>query len=208
VLRNIIYFIISLVIFFFATIAYGIILNKSELTLDESMVKEEILEFGEVSILIDRSNYRLHLFSDSLLVKSYKVVFGKNNRSVDNSLNNLTTPIGEYVICDKKALDKYHKMLKINFPNNNDLAGMLKSKEISQPQYDALLESKNQFGCVSQDLLPNGEIGIIGTGEFNYIFKNLPFAFNWTNGSIAISNENIDELFTVVDVGTKVTIKF
>ena len=207
-LRNIIYFIISIVLFFFATIAYGVILNKSELSLDQAMAEKGILDIGEVSIIVDRSNYRLHLYSDSLLVKSYKVVFGRNNRNNDKSLDDSNTPSGKYIVCDKKVQTKYHKMLKINYPNDNDLARMLKADEITQNQYQSFLQNRNNFGCVIEDLLPNGEIGIIGTGEYNYIFKNLPFAFNWTNGSVAISNENVDELFSVVNVGTKVMIKF
>ena len=52
-----------------------------------------------------------------------------------------------------------------------------------------------------------GEIGIHGIGRLNYIFKNLPFVYNWTNGSIAMSDEDIDELYSVVKLGTKVVIK-
>ena len=40
-----------------------------------------------------------------------------------------------------------------------------------------------------------------------YIFKNLPFVFNWTNGSIAMSDENIDEIHSVIREGTEVVIK-
>jgi len=51
-----------------------------------------------------------------------------------------------------------------------------------------------------------GDIGIHGIGQLNSIFKNLPFVFNWTEGSIAVSNEEIDELFNVTPKGTTVTI--
>ncbi len=207
-LRNTIYFIISLVLFFFATIAYGVFLNKSEITLDEAMAQKNILELGEVSIVVDRSNYRLHLYSDSILVKSYKVVFGKNSRSTNKSLSDYNTPIGKYVICEKKVLTQFHKMLRINYPNENDLAMLLKKEEISKVQYQKFIETKNIFGCADEELLPGGAIGIVGTGEYNLIFKNLPFAFNWTNGSVAVSNENVDELYSVTKIGTKVTIKF
>jgi len=52
-----------------------------------------------------------------------------------------------------------------------------------------------------------GDIGIHGIGRLNFFFKNLPFVFNWTDGSIALSNENIDELISVVKVGTKIVIR-
>jgi hypothetical protein len=52
-----------------------------------------------------------------------------------------------------------------------------------------------------------GNLGLHGIGKFNFIIKNLPFVFNWTNGSIALSDEDIDEIFSIVKVGTKVVIK-
>ncbi len=44
-------------------------------------------------------------------------------------------------------------------------------------------------------------IGIHGIGRLNFIFKNLPFIYNWTDGSIAVSNENIDEIYSVAKKG-------
>lgn len=52
-----------------------------------------------------------------------------------------------------------------------------------------------------------GNIGIHGIGRLNPIFKNLPFVYNWTDGSIAISNESLDELLSVINTGTQVVIK-
>ena len=52
-----------------------------------------------------------------------------------------------------------------------------------------------------------GNVGIHGLGRLNLFFENLPFVYNWTDGSIAISNENLDEILTVVRKGTKVVIK-
>jgi hypothetical protein len=61
--------------------------------------------------------------------------------------------------------------------------------------------------CPEPDTDLGGNIGIQGIGEYNAIFKNLPFVFNWTDGSIAVSNEDIDEIYSVVKRGTKVVIK-
>lgn len=46
-----------------------------------------------------------------------------------------------------------------------------------------------------------------GIGRLNPIFKNLPFVYNWTDGSIALSNEDLDEILTVTKQGTQVVIK-
>ena len=52
-----------------------------------------------------------------------------------------------------------------------------------------------------------GNVGIQGIGRLNFLFKYLPFNYNWTDGSVAISNENMDELYSVVKKGTRVVIK-
>jgi len=36
----------------------------------------------------------------------------------------------------------------------------------------------------------------------------LPFPFNWTNGSIAITNEDIDEISKFIKIGSPVKIVF
>jgi len=52
-----------------------------------------------------------------------------------------------------------------------------------------------------------GNICIHGIGRLNSIFKNLPFVYNWTDGSIALSNESLDEILSVIKTGTQVVIK-
>ena len=56
-------------------------------------------------------------------------------------------------------------------------------------------------------LVLGGNIGIHGIGRLNSIFKNLPFVYNWTDGSIALSNEDLDEILTVINTGTNIVIK-
>ena len=75
-------------------------------------------------------------------------------------------------------------------------------KEIDQLKFDFYYS-----GCTSDKTILGGNIGIHGIGRYDYFFKNLPFVYNWTDGSIAVSNEDIDELYTAVKKGTEVVIK-
>ena len=78
---------------------------------------------------------------------------------------------------------------------------------ISQKEFNDIKFQYYYEGCTRFNKILGGNIGIHGIGELNYVFKNLPFVFNWTNGSIAMSNENIDELYSVIKIGTEVDIK-
>ena len=204
--RNVAYFSGSVFVFFAGMIIYGIILNLREITLNEAMISKELSKLGEITIIIDRSNYQLDLYSDTVLVKRYKVVFGKNRSNLKTSAFDYATPIGNYNICIIDTNTQYHKFLKLNYPNRRDAAEALKNHYINKSEHDKIIQSYSNNNCSQNETPLGANIGIHGTGEYDFIFKNLPFIFNWTNGSIAVSNENIDELFSVVKIGTKVKI--
>lgn len=193
--------------FFSGIVAYGIILNLREKPLEEILIEKKLSGLKNVTISVDRKNYKLNLLSDSTLVKSYNVVFGRNNNSNKISKNDNVTPIGNYLICRIDSNNIYYKKLFLDFPNLKDASEALKENIISQNDFKNIAKKLNETGCSYSETILGADIGIQGTGEYNIIFKNLPFVFNWTNGSIALSNENIDELLSVVNVGTKVTIK-
>ncbi len=204
-LKNVLYFIASIVVFFAGMILYGLILNLSEPSLPEAMVSKGLRYLVNVKLQIDRKNYRLDLYSDTILVKSYKAVFGKSSFSPKEFLNDYCTPVGKYLICDIDTSSKYYKFFRINYPNKNDLLAALKSNQITKQDYDKIYDELDQGNCPTlKD--ETFIIGIHGIGRLNAIFKNLPFVYNWTNGSIAVSNEDIDEIYSAIKKGTEVVI--
>lgn len=204
-LRNLIYFSISIVLFFGGMIVYGIVLNLREDTLVEAMTEKGLTTLTNVHLVVSRETYKMQLYSDSILVKSYKVVFGQGNGKVKTSRNDNITPRGTYKICKIDTSSIFHKKLFLDYPNKKDAAEALKNEIITLDEYKLLTTSISD--CPPSQTKLGANIGIHGIGEYDFIFKNLPFAFNWTNGSIAVSNENIDELYSVVNLNTKVVIK-
>ncbi|MFH1198276.1 MAG: L,D-transpeptidase [bacterium] len=204
-LKNILYFSASIVLFFIGVILYGVILNLREDTLAEAMNEKGIKNLGKVFLVVDRHNYKMDLYSDTVLVKSYKAVFGSDNSTYKMSKEDLVTPLGKYFICGIDNKSRYHKYFKINYPSKRDAAEALKNGYISKEDFRKIMTAPDNE-CPPDDTPLGADIGIHGIGKYNFIFKNLPFVFNWTNGSIAVSNENIDELFSVAGIGTQVEI--
>ncbi len=205
-LRNIIYISGSILVFFAGLLAYGMLLNINEQSLNEVMQKRNITELKNVSIIISKSKFKLMLYSDTVFVKSYRAVFGKNLKSEKVRKNDFVTPTGEYSICNMDSSDKYFMFFKLNYPNEKDITEAYRNKIIEKKTFVKLMENLKEDNCNYIDSEITEEIGIHGVGKFNIIFKNLPFAFNWTNGSIAISNEGMEELSKVIKIGTKVSI--
>jgi murein L,D-transpeptidase YafK len=208
VIKNILYISGSMILFFAGLILYGVILNLREVTLQEALQQKGISKLNDVHLVVDRKNYRIELYSEKILIKTYKAAFGKNSSTLKTSANDNVTPIGDYKICAIDTVSKYHKFLHINYPNEHDAAEAFKQNYILSDELNVILLSAKRNECPPKETKLGSDLGIHGIGKYNAVFKNLPFSFNWTNGSIAISNENIDELYSVVKIGTPVKITY
>jgi murein L,D-transpeptidase YafK len=206
-LRNVIYLTLAIILFFSGVLVYGIILNLRNVPLSEALLKNGYARFTNPRIIVDRQNYLLGLYEDSVLIKNYRVSFGKSVHTPKTRAGDKATPVGNYKICRIDTAHKYHKFFQIDYPNLEDGANALRKGWISQKEFNDIKFQYYYEGCTKYHILLGGNIGIHGIGGFNYIFKNLPFVYNWTNGSIAMSNENLDELYTVIKIGTEVVIR-
>jgi murein L,D-transpeptidase YafK len=124
------------------------------------------------------------------------------------SASDNVTPTGDYNICFADTISIYHKFLHLNYPNDRDAAECFKQGYLSKDEYNVILLAFKKDECPPVETQLGSGIGIHGIGKYNTIFKNLPFSFNWTNGSIAISDENIDELYSVCKIGTPIKITY
>lgn len=206
-IKNILYIAGSVIVFFFGMILYGVILNFRENTLDEEMQYKRIAAFLKPAIVVDKKNYTLELYEDTVLVKTYKAAFGKSSRAIKESFVDNATPTGDYSICFIDSASKYHRYFLLNYPKQLDVVEAYKKQWITKDEYYMMLKNLNLNKYAFDGLEKFSKIGIHGIGEYNFIFRNLPFTFNWTNGSVAVSNADIDELFRVVKIGTPVLIK-
>lgn len=204
-LRNFAFFSISIILFFIGMIVYGIILNSGEISLTDAMAEKNLSKLDDVRLIVSRNNYQMELYSGSILVKSYKVVFGQGTGNVKTSKFDNITPKGNYNICRIDTNTEYHKKMYLNYPTIADAAEALKNNVISKSEFELVADWKGD--CPPSETRLGADIGIQGIGKYDLIFRNLPFVFNWTNGSIAVSNDNIDELYEVVDISTEVIIK-
>jgi murein L,D-transpeptidase YafK len=206
-LRSVIFFTGGIIIFIAGVVLYGVIINIREIPLSEAMHQKGFSRLSNSSIIIDRKNYSLSLFEDTLLIKTWRANFGRNINYPKAHSDDMATPVGEYKICYIDTMSKYHKFFRLNYPNLSDDVEALRKGIITQKEYDKLTFDFYYGDCPDMNTVLGGNIGIQGIGEYNSIFKNLPFVYNWTDGSIAVSNESIDEIYSVVKKGTKVVIK-
>ena len=106
VLRNIIYLIFAIALFFFGVLVYGIILNLRNVPLSEAMLKNGFTEIKNPKLVVDRQNYTLGIYEESVLIKNYRVSFGKSVHTPKSRAGDKATPIGVYKICKIDTINK------------------------------------------------------------------------------------------------------
>lgn len=182
------------------------IIQSGKPSLDEAMAQNSISKLSNVNIVIRRQSQILMLYSDTTFIKQYTVIFGRNGNSKTKK-GDLATPRGSFEICGIDLSQNYYKFIKFNFPNIEYANEAFRNKLISEEVYSNFVEVSTTGECPKNNPAISEPIGIHGFGKLNFIFKYLPFSVNWTNGSIGMSNEDLDELLTCVSKGTKIVIQ-
>jgi hypothetical protein len=148
----------------------------------------ETIEYSKSSkeyvVLVDKFAKKLMVYKDGKQINSFDVELGKNWIGHKLHKGDKATPEGKYRVVKKKdrAHTKYYKALLLNFPNEND-----------KKRFDA--NKKN--GTISKKAQIGGLIEIHGDGGRG---------IDWTEGCVALTNEDMDWLFKKTQSGTLVTI--
>lgn len=145
---------------------------------------------GKPYIIIDKSDYELRVYDNDGWYATYPVVFG--SKSLDDKMTegDRKTPEGVYKIASKRPHEKWDKMMLIDYPTRAD--------------YDKFNQRKAQ-GLVPKNAKIGGGIGIHGTWQRDDMAVD--YFQNWTNGCISLKNEEVDELYKIIPIGTSVTIQ-
>ena len=135
-------------------------------------------------VLVDKSEKKMYLLSEGKQVKEYHVVFGPNPTGHKRQEGDGRTPEGKYVLDYKKADSSFYKAIHISYPNEEDKARARKMG-VSPGGLIMIHGQKNGYGWLSL----------------------LMQRFNWTQGCIAVTNSEMDEIWQLVKVGTPIEIR-
>ncbi|MCS5710109.1 L,D-transpeptidase family protein [Candidatus Berkiella aquae] len=133
-------------------------------------------------IHIEKQKRRMTLFFDNNKSKSYRIALGFSPQGPKLMEGDGKTPEGVYSITYKNPQSQFYRSLKLSYPTPQDWQ---RAKRLGQN--------------------PGSNIMIHGLGEF-YRAGKWHVLKDWTLGCIAVTNEEMDEIYRLVDVGTKVKI--
>lgn len=131
-------------------------------------------------ILIEKGRRRMTLFERRKVVKEYRIHLGFTPRGHKQFEGDGKTPVGRYYIKSKNPNSAFHLSLEISYPNRADI------------EY-----------ARARGRSPGGDIFIHGGPRRP---ENLAKR-DWTAGCIAVSDRQIEEVYSLIRVGTLVDIK-
>jgi len=134
-------------------------------------------------IEIHKAEHVMNLFHAGKVIKTYKVALstvpvGAKEREGDHKV-----PEGEYIVDRKNPHSQFHLALHISCPNTVDR------------------ERARRLG-----VRPGGDIEIHGLGPKWGFLGAAHRQVDWTDGCIAVTNAEIEEIFALVDTGTTLQI--
>ena len=130
-----------------------------------------------------KAERRLLLFCRELLLVSYDVALGAAPAGHKQRQGDGRTPEGRYTLDWRLAESAYHRSIHVSYPNAED-------------QARARAAGVTPGGGIMIHGLPN-ELGEIGAAHR---------AADWTDGCIAVTNEEIEQIWSLVPDGTPIEI--
>ena len=136
------------------------------------------------SIVVEKGARKLALFRRGALVRAYDIALGGQPAGHKMQRGDKRTPEGLYYIESRNPNSRYHLALRISYPNAYDL---WRSRALGVPP----------GGDIMIHGLPNGQ-GYVGEAHRQD---------NWTEGCIAVTDQEIEQIWSTVPVGTPILIK-
>ena len=135
-------------------------------------------------VLVIKSKKRLYLLNKGETFAFFHVAFGSKPKGHKLEQGDGRTPEGRYILDYKNVGSAYYKSIHISYPNAKD------RKEAQKRSVD-----------------PGGDIMIHGQKNGYGRLSLLVQRFNWTNGCIALSDRDMEQVWMAVDPGTPIEIR-
>ncbi|EJL34818.1 hypothetical protein PMI01_01511 [Caulobacter sp. AP07] len=134
-------------------------------------------------IVIEKAAHRMTLFSGSRAIARYRVSLGRGGLAPKAREGDRRTPEGDYRITGRNSNSAYHRSLRIGYPTPAQAA-----------------EARRR------GVKPGGDIMIHGLPNGRGAFAKLFAGQDWTDGCIAVTDPEMDEIWRLTRDGAAVHI--
>lgn len=135
------------------------------------------------SVLVDKSERKLYLLKEGRPFREYEIIMGENPKGHKKMVGDERTPEGSYILDWRNPESNFYKSIHISYPSQRDLTS-----------------------AKARGVDPGGMIMIHGFPNNMDWAKPILKDWNWTDGCIAVSNQEMDEIWLAVRDGTPIKI--
>ena len=134
-------------------------------------------------VQVIKSKRQMFLIEQGKIIKQYTIALGANPVGHKQQEGDERTPEGRYILDYRNPNSGYFKSLHVSYPNKQDLA-RAKAKGVDAGGMIMIHGQRNGFGWAA----------------------SLTQRRDWTNGCMALSNEDMQVVWDLVQVGTPIEI--
>ncbi len=136
------------------------------------------------SVLVEKANRTMSLLSHGKVIKKYRISLGFEPLGAKTQQGDGRTPEGKYRLDFRNSKSQFYKSLHISYPN-----------------------AKDRESARKRHVSPGGDVFVHGLGS-NYSWVESSHTLrDWTAGCIAVTNQEIDEIWKLVKDGTEIEIR-
>jgi murein L,D-transpeptidase YafK len=135
-------------------------------------------------VVVQKANRRMDLFREGALVASYKISLGLQPVGQKQREGDFRTPEGRYRLTRRNAQSDFFLAVQVSYPE----------------AADAALARKNGWA-------PGGAIMVHGLPNVLKYSRDRYLSTDWTDGCIALSNEDMLDFWLLTGAGTPIEIR-
>ena len=147
-------------------------------------------------IIIEKEKRVLQIYDGEKLVRRYEIALGFAAAGDKEIEGDGKTPEGEFYVYTKNEQSKFYLSLGLSYPNIEAATRGLRENLITPEEHDAIVKAISEKRTPPQKTALGGEIFIHGGGTL----------IDWTQGCVALQNEDMKEIFDAIPVGANVKI--
>jgi len=171
--------------FFLLACSVGFSLQSGAVTsLQSASYSSSNTGIGKIDlVVVDKSQSSMALMRNGQILREYRIAMGDRPVGHKVTEGDQRTPEGRYLLDYKKSDSAYYRAIHISYPNEED-----------------------SLRASALGLDPGGQIMIHGQNPNSSLSPEEAQRYNWTDGCIAITNAQMDELWRAIDEGTPIEI--
>lgn len=135
-------------------------------------------------VIVYKSKHKMELLKDGKVIRTYQVALGGQPVGPKRQQGDHKTPEGTYVLDRRNAHSSFYKSLHVSYPNAHDRA------------------EARKLGVA-----PGGDIMVHGLPPRWAKIGAAHRAVDWTDGCIAVTDEEMDQIWQIVPDGTPIEIR-